>query len=435
MDRPVPRILTGGQKLKIAEVNRHFISAYVTDTRLMGVLAVYAHWHLDTLDEDEADPGKGNAGTNPVTWGDLHQFFYIDCEETGLETYYEIRVSDMNMVAEREQALIGGLGAKKIDLSEEELRQLMCLYRSFNLQHGLPLPEGLDNYGFLFTPDMTPGPGQRQALMKRICTDITSVYQLINYFMMRCFGRDPEGARYLAADDTVPVDLYDRYVRATFCRNVIDRIPPAEEGERQKTPPQRAGESSVRIKTREYLCESLVEMDGRYEVIVSRVLVRGKKVAGLEYSSGFPVTPSEAALMMRKTEHVAVFNILLSDRELEENLGEFSIGFHATLTRCENGRLFMAYRPDNSHVSERVFQLNNDVAGVYFVSNAGQLITAAYSREDALAVNRTIHGSILAPYLQFAGAFLFKEPLLYEFMHSDIDLFETFLSMISGEEE
>lgn len=445
MSASTPRILAGGQKLKISEVNRHFISAYVTDTRLMGVLAVYAHWHLDTLKESE--PGKGNAASDmdngsassdPVTWGTLHQFFYIDCEETGLETYYEIRVNDTKKVEEREQTMIGGLGASKIDLSETELRQLMCRYRVFNLQRGLPMPTGLDNYGFLFTPNMTPDPGQQQALMERICTKIFSVYQLINYFLMRCFGQDHEGARFLALDDTVPVDLYDRYVRATFCRNVIDRKPSEQTPGADKRTSARdstCGSPLPQTETREYLCESLVEMDGRYEVIVSHVLVRDRKIAGLEYCSGFPVSTSEAALILRKTEYVNVYELLLSEEELEENIDEFSVGFHATMTRCENGLLFMAYRPNNGHVNRPEFQLNNDVAGVYFLSDGGQLITAAYSVEDAGYLGMTLKKSVLAPYLLPHGKYKFIEPVLFEFIHGDIERFETFLHIFSGKEE
>ena len=391
--------------MDIDRAQRHFISAYVTDTRLMGVLAVYAHWHLNASD-DEDDTASA--------WGDLHQFFYIDCEETGLETYHEVRISDPQEVEDVEQAIIGGLGAAKIDLNERELRMIMCHYRDFNEKHGLPMPEKESHYRFLFSPDMSPDKRQVRALMKKICPEIVSEHQLINYFLMRCFGRDHEGAAWLAVPK-VPVALYDRYERATFFFYVIDLKEKREDG------------------TAEYLCESLVEEDGRYDLIVSLVETKGLRVTGVSQCSAHHISDMEAALMLKKSEFVTVYEVLLSEEDLEDNLGEFSIGFHATMSECENGRLFMAFRPNNDHVDDREFLLSNDVRGIYFLSNGGQLITAAYSLEDIKRVERTVRSSILAPYLLVSERYEYKDPVLYEFMHGDIENFDAFLSLIRGE--
>ena len=404
MTKSAFRILDGGQCLDIDRVDRHFISAYVTDTRLMGVLAVYAHWHLDSLETIDAEE-------QAAAWGDLHQFFYIDCEESGLETCQTIRVSDPEEVEDTEQALIGGLGASKIDLEERELRQLLTYWYQFDLDHGLPLPQPASDYRFLISEGMFPDEAQRNALMAKICPEIVSDHQLINYFLVRCFGRDHEGAAWLA-EDTVPVDLYDHYRCATFCRNVIDQ--------------KRAlGESSG-----EYLCESLVESDGSYDLIVSRVVTSDLRIVSLEHCSRLPVSDAEAAMILKKSEFVTVYDIRLTKGEIENNLGEFSIGFHATMSQCENGRLFMAFRPNNDYVDSRVFLLSNDVKGIYFLSDHGQLITAAYSLQDIKTLERTVRTSILAPYLIPSAKFEFKEPVLYEFIHSDIDYFETFLEML-----
>ena len=58
------KVLQGGLSSDTSQLKKTFISAYVTDTRLMGVLAVYARW---AVGDDLAMP-------------ELHQFFYIDCE-------------------------------------------------------------------------------------------------------------------------------------------------------------------------------------------------------------------------------------------------------------------------------------------------------------------------------------------------------------------
>ena len=52
-------LLEGGLCSDIPSARKRFSSAYVTNTRLMGVLALYAHWTV-------------------ADGGDIHQFFYID---------------------------------------------------------------------------------------------------------------------------------------------------------------------------------------------------------------------------------------------------------------------------------------------------------------------------------------------------------------------
>lgn len=407
------RVLDGGQSLDIRNSNRHFISAYATDTRLMGVLAVYAHWHLDNWPED--DKSKGNAdGTaetsSDIVWGDLHQFFYIDCEESGIETYHEVRESDTKKIDMIEQMLIGGLGATKIDLTEGELRQLMCHWRRFNLAHGLPLPEKESHYDFIFEAD------RGSELMELICPEIRTDLQLVNYFLMRCFGRDHEGAAYLTDDRSdVAIDTYDRYEKATFCRNVIDEKAQLPDG------------------GREYLCESIVEMDGDYDRIVSRITTRDLKVTELICRSITPISQSEAALIMKKSEFVTVYEILLSEEELENNIDEFTVSFHTTMTEYENGRLFLSYRPNNDHVNRRVFQLNEDVRGMLFLTECGQLIIAAYNEGDVLSLENMLKNNVLAPYLIMSGRYEFKTPVIYEFMQSDFDTFDSFLRALRGE--
>lgn len=98
LSRPELTVIEGGLSVPVSKREKYFVSAYVTDTRLMGVLSIYARWRLSGSSDTEAD---------------LHQFFYIDCEEMGLETYKSIIGNDSNELSYIEQALMGGLGAKK----------------------------------------------------------------------------------------------------------------------------------------------------------------------------------------------------------------------------------------------------------------------------------------------------------------------------------
>lgn len=378
-------LLQGGLNSSIPDAKKRFVSGYVTNTRLMGVLALYAHWAVPD-------------------GGDIHQFFYIDCEEAGLETCTVFR-GDWNMDMElAQQALVGGLGAERMPLTAKTFRWLLNHWREFNIKNNLPLPANRDAYEFIFekAPKLTHD--EESSLMEKICGKVTNDFQVVNYFLMRCVGNDEAGAAYLA-EDGVPLDMFSNYSKATFCKNSIDP----------------SG------RPHEYISESLVEMDGKYETIITKIRVRDLKVSRFEFCSQTSVTATEAALMLRKTEFATVYEVFMEDEDVEENLGEFVLTMNTVMTKHPNGRLFMAFKPTNDHVSERVFMLSNDVKGVYFLTNYGQLIVVAYSQEDILELERGLATGPLKSYLVMTGQYELLDPVLFEFINSDYVDFQSFI--------
>lgn len=399
LDHEPFQVIRGGLLTPISEKNKQLKTAYVTDTRLMGVLAIHAHWYLP--DEQERC--------------DFHQFYYIDCEETGLETYRSLRTDDFLDISgelrDIEQSMIGGLGAKKIEIDEKQLAAIITFYSRFNDERGLPHPANHEEYSFLLDIGDTLDSYQREALMAAICGPIHSNYQVINYFLMRCFGQDYRAAKRLTAGD-FPIDLYDRFTRTTFCKNVIDRTGERDDG------------------TATYLCESLVEHDGRYEIIVSGLSVKNLRVTEFRYCSGFRVSAAEAAMKLAKPEFVTVYEVLLDEESIENNLGELTINFNSIMSRHETGRLFMAFKDSNAHVDSDQFMLSNDVNGIFYLTDFGQLIVAAYTLDEIRNMERRLKVSLLAPYLMTTAKYEFKEPILYEFIHSGFEDFEDFLDAI-----
>ena len=398
MTKPKLTVIEGGLAASIDKRPKYFLSAYVTDTRLMGVLAVHACWKIPYGDE----------------LSDFHQFFYIDCEEMGLETYKSFLDSDPSEIEMAEQALVGGLGASKIEISERQLMELLTEYRLFNENHKLPLPEKYEEYRFLIEPETILTPEESHILMKLICGEIRSDYQTINYFLMRCFGRDYTGAAYLS-EGKFPLDLYDNYRQATFCKNVIDK------------------DASYVDGATAYMCESLIEMNNCYETVISRVVVRDLKIVDFEHCSGFAVSSAEAAMMLSKPEFVTVYEVLLSEQDMDENIGELTITLNTVMSVHDNGRLFMAFKPSNSHVDSRIFRLSNDVRGIYFLTDYGQLIMAAYSLIEIQTLERKLAACPLAPFLMATAKYEFKEPVLFEFINSDFEDFEDFLEAIKDD--
>lgn len=138
-------------------------------------------------------------------------------------------------------------------------------------------------------------------------------------------------------------------------------------------------------------------------------------------------------MMLAKPEFVTVYEVMLSEEDMENNIGELTVNLNTVMTSHDNGRMFMAFKKNNDHVNERIFRLNNDVKGVYFLTDYGQLIASAYSLADIRYLENKLRVSMLAPYLIVTAKYEFKEPVLFEFIQSDFEDFEDFLDFIRNE--
>ena len=373
---------------------KKFVSAYVTDTRLMGVVGLYIHWETKI--------------ENSISG--FHQFFYFDAEEYGFETYRSVSGSDISEISEIEQALMGGLGGEKNYLTLEEATFLIQSYANMNRRLSLPLPDGLKEYGFLLKRETELTEAEQQELLAKQCTTIVSLNQVINYFLMRCFGKDFEAANFLTNGE-IPLDIYPDIPQATLCKNTIDYF---------------NGESGG-----SFLCESLIEHDAAYVLIVSEITIdNNMKITSYESRSRMQVSTAEAAMMLSRPEFVTVYEILCSPEEFDANLSALTAG--ALLTLHENGRLFLSFNKKNDHVNSKVFRLNEDVSGIYYVSDYGQMIIASYSIRGIHAMEKELRKSDLSQSLMAISKYEFKEPVLYEFIQSDFEDFEEFLEFIKG---
>ena len=393
MTKPKFTIIEGGLSAPKESKKKLFMGAYVTDTRLMGVIGLYIHWRLP---DQYATP-------------DFHQFFYFDAEEYGFETYKSILGNNVEEIAAIEQALIGGLGGKKIEVTEREARYLICEYARFNERHRLSMPDGKDEYEFLIENPTILNPNEQKVLMEKQCDTINSDYQAINYFLMRCFGHDYETAAWLCEGD-FPLDIYSEHRPSTLCKNTIDED---------------------EFETGAYLCESLIEYDDQYFLLVSEITVNNHQITSFEKCSGFPVSPAEAAMMLSRAEFVTVYEVLMTPEDFDSNMGELT--FNTMMTPHENGKLFLAFNNNNHHVNKKVFRLSEDVFGLYYITDYGQLIVSAYSLSGIHALEKDLRKSVLAPYLMATAKYEFKEPILYEFIQSDFEDFNEFLDFIRNE--
>lgn len=387
-------VLRGGLLDSAATSRKTFVSAYITNTRLMGVVGMYMHFHLP----------------DNQTLGELHQFFYFDSEEFGFENYQSVLGRNPIRLSEIENSLIGGLGGEKVQVTLREACYLLQEYVRFNKKHQIPLPEGLTEYGFLLEQEIILSEPERYILIKKQCTSVEKPYEVINYFLMRVIGKDFEAAGYLA-DRNLNMNLFPEHPAGTFCKNTIER--------------------EDELDT--YLCESLVEFSGNYYISVTEVSLTGLMVSKFERISLFRVSPAEAAMTLARSEFISVYEMLVDPSTFSPASTEKSAA--AMVTYHDNGVLYMIFHPNNKHVAKREYRLNEDVLGMYFITTSGQLLAAAYSLEEIKLLEKDLSEASIGHSLIPIGRYEFQEAVLYEFIQSGFGAFEDFVNAIRTDDE
>ncbi len=415
-------VLKGGLDETVGHGPKVFRSAFVTDTRLMGVVGLHVHW---TLPDNEVNT-------------ELHQFFYFDAEEYGLDTYESVLIADdeesndLEILREEEENLFGGLGGVKVPLNEREVRLLVQEYVELTISLGLELPGDTSEYAFLLSPRLEPDQAERDALMAKQCTTIDSPYQVINYFLMRCFCKDRTAAKFLTKH-YVRTDLFPDLKPATLFKNTIDPAPDPTSGMNTDYYATSADADFGTFQTHTaYLCESLIATDDAYSLVVTQVTLDHLQVVRFERISCFRVSETEAAMMLTKPEYVTVFDVVEDAPPFMHNTTAMSrrsmMSFH------DNGTLFMVFHPHNDHVSRREFFLNEDVQGTYYATDFGQLILSSFSEPGIQALERDLFRSNYFRYVEIAGRYQFPDPVLYEFISGDYEDFLDFVEqMMEGE--
>ena len=376
------RILRGGRDPLNPEPYQ-FLSAYVTNTRLMGVEVLYIHWFQSQKEEH------------------FHQFFYYDAEEYGLETYHSYHGNDNGQLAPMESYLTGGLGGEKIQINEQEA---VFLLQEYVERHGLlqkTPPKNQEQFQFLLETPVKLSLWEEKALLGKRCVPITTSNESLHYFLMRVFAKDPAPLPYLTHGKDMEWNLFPELPPCTLTRNAIEKVQDS------------------------FLCESLLDVDDQYYIALTELDYKEGGVESFQRKNLFSVTPYEAAMLLSRTEYVTCYQILGSESAI---LGEMpKISNQAFMTPYDKGKLFMVYNPTNNHVKNQLFKLHDDVFGCYFVTDYGQLLVSSYVREHMTRMEEDLAYSSLGSSLVPLGRFEFKDPVLYEFIQDDMEDFLDFI--------
>lgn len=249
-------------------------------------------------------------------------------------------------------------------------------------------------------------------LTSKICTKILSDYHLIHYYLMRVFGKDLKGASYLCSPTFMAADGPKTFLfeHGTFLKNTIEEY--TDEKGRMS-----------------YLCESLVETENKHFLVMSEIEVANGKVTKAHRRSSLDLSIYEASMMLRRWEYIMVYEILDDPDNFDEQFTNYTLG--AMRTEHNNGEMFMEFKRDNTHVNQRVFNLSDDIESLYYVTDFGQLILAAYSLEAVTKTADRLQKSAMSSIVFPTSKYQFQEPVLYEFAQSDYEEFEEFLKSLS----
>lgn len=391
MNRCEFKLIAGG--LAAAKEKEYkYISGYATDTRLMGVVCMYIHWYIPDDDED------------------FHQFFYFECEERGFEDYKSVRGNDAVGISIIESKLTGGLGGNKTDISRLEAEALLCEYVHFNRTRGYSLPGDSAEYEFMLRADNEISGEEKEKLFVRLCGSVENRYQAINYFLMKTFAHDYKAARYLCSG-RVDLHVFDGFKKVTFCKNTID--------------PTDAPDV--------YMCESIISDVRGYYLVTSEITMDKNRIAGIRQCSSMRLSYPETRMIMSKSEYITVYDIV-SDCTIVDDLMKRNV-ITADVHDHPGGNCYIVYNRDNDHVKRRVFWLNEDVYGIYFVSAYNQLIACAYHEEFIQQMEIELALSEMGEHIDMTARYEFKESVIYDYIQGDYVDFEEFIDYICRKDD
>jgi hypothetical protein len=376
-------------------LRRRFVSAYVTDSRLMGVFVVYVRWEINAADARE-------------DWTDLHQFFYIETTEIGIEAYRGIRGDDGVAVLEAEQSMAGGLGAEKVDLTEREACLLLQNYAAYNKRFRESLPEGRDEYGFILDEEIEASEDEQRALFAKTCKALENDNELVNYFLMRYFSGDADAVRYLA-DCEMPEAMPSAKKGDMLCMNKVRRHSDVD------------GTGSM-------VCESLIESGTDHRIIVSEIRVEAGKIKSVGVISDFAISGAETAMKLERPEFITVYEIFTDPESVMEYIDDHYLS--AMQRDTDAGRLYLRFNENNGHVKKPLYRLNDDVSGMIFVSDEAQLVFAAYSLSQIHRLEREAQSWPFSRQLLPVAKYEFKEDVFYDFINSEVSDFVHFVEYI-----
>ncbi|MDR0880799.1 MAG: hypothetical protein LBN09_08900 [Clostridioides sp.] len=376
-----------------------FILARISNSRLMGSMGLMIKW------EDKGE--------------NFYQYFLLDSEGLGMADHVYLENPTPEEAHREEERLMGGLGANRIDINEDEVRFLIDYFGKVQDETEEDLPSGMAYYlDFL---DSYSGNLTIDDLYPKICKKLDSEVEFVNYMMMRFIARDSEALKYFSGREEI-AKMHLTKINGTLLKNTV-----------------------VKMSKQNYKCTAIYEdEDGYYtcDVVMGvEALDEGNyrlnSLLVLDSNTMFDYFVFEE---ISKAEYVSVYNI---KNQTDEGAvySNFKIGtevkfrsdfedvFHKEnpglcKSNMDKGTLYTRFNYNNDHVKQNVYVINNDIKAIYYFLE-DKMFAGTYSPEDAKVLNDSL-AIVYKDYLDPGEIFYFEENALYDFAESgslDLDDF------------
>lgn len=302
--------------------------------------------------------------------------------------------------------MTGGLGGELVEVTPKELVWLIRDAYSVNLCHSEDLPDGMEGLLLFLKAESNLESWEIHDLWQKITPELATDIELINYYLMRLWAGDTSGALFLSRGGAVIPKLGEP--PGVMVRNRIQSL-------------REAG------GVRYYQAEALSDNEKEYRIAACEIGLfeesGERRVFSMSVQSTFRVSEVEAAFMLRRKEHLAVYRIKDSER--------VRIFFDlykpdAMIALYEDGLLYTYFKPHNKHVRDEEYYLNEDVQCYYFLSEEHQLVVCALDEKYLKQARQELDTPDMEPLLQFDDSYVSENPILYDFISSEYLDFQEF---------
>lgn len=367
-----------------------FKNAKATNTRMMGVVGLICEWK-DTLGRE------------------VVQIFHLDYEAYGIDGFYQFVDGNEREITNTILGVTGGLGGTFVEITYDEyvfLIKSAYVVDPSSVESLVDFESFYDDFESLYAGLELE---DEIRLYQRLCPEILTPQELLNYFVMRVVGNDYPSTLLLWKDGVIDESFEIAEGAYSLLKNTTLKEVSSEQGQI-------------------YRCDALIDFEAHYMLVVLEIIVdetelkivRAKVVESMEISS------IEASFNLNKPEHMLVLSVddaFFERRFSDRNPEMMKYDYY-------NGRLYTEFNRNNEHVKENPYYLNGDLYALYFFTGSGQLIIGSLQNDNLLEVDRAFEeNGIYDDSLSLICELKTDHPILYSFMNSAYDnIFDFFES-------
>lgn len=386
-----------------------FERAEATNTRLMGVVALVAHWRMP----------EGIPAT---------LLLHLDYEQYGVDGIEFLEAPDSETLKIAIQKMAGGLGGTFVPVTFKDcvslIRGALKIDSDMAEIDPFDVREIWGNGGAAHdfeTPEFT------RALMRKLSPPIESDIQAINYALMRAVGSDAQAAECLWDPGVTPptFDIFDRSY--TLIKSTCHLIGDADATQSREHLDAVGAVDAVAADARAYRVEAIVDFDSRYRLMVFQFGVRTQNHALLWMTlmETLDISSIEAAFNLNQPEYFIAY---YSEDSFFERRFEKA---HPQMMKnvYDVGSLYVDFFEDNSHVARTPYTLNGDIRALYHFGLDGELLVCASEPSILKEIARGLEAEPgFGERLHFVCEIKTNAPVLYSFLMSDATNIFDFLS-------